>query len=92
MLAMSIVPITSRFSRQALTTSCNKLMRRLQFHPQSTSIAADPSGAVLEAEIRRLQGIRNVGILAHVDAGKTTRKTIFETFISLKLTATVLSF
>jgi hypothetical protein len=91
MLAMSIVPITSRFSRQALTTSCNKLIRRLQFHPKSTSIVADPGGAV-EAEIRRLQGIRNVGILAHVDAGKTTRKTNFETFISLKLTSTVLPF
>ncbi|GAX20268.1 hypothetical protein FisN_6Hh219 [Fistulifera solaris] len=48
-----------------------KIPRRCCRYKSSVATIEDPASA-LSAEIKRLRHIRNVGVFAHVDAGKTT--------------------
>jgi elongation factor G len=49
-----------------------KIPRRCLYRYKSSVATIEDPASALTAEIRRLRHIRNVGVFAHVDAGKTT--------------------
>eukprot|EP00978_Attheya_sp_CCMP212_P048872 scaffold586804_cov67-Attheya_sp.AAC.1 len=73
-LQVSSASSHSRFGRiqRCKSTAAGVEDDRYVVKKRSKSTAAASSKDVLDAEVRRLSHLRNVGILAHVDAGKTT--------------------
>lgn len=67
-----VLPGLRHYSKRVAPISTKQPLQQHRFQSSALPVEEEEEDEMLRSEIQRLKHLRNVGILAHVDAGKTT--------------------